>query len=117
VPCRLSGSGDAVVDGYKLLNLLTKSVRSANADLFGNGEHHLHRDGRCDAVVGMVFEGRQQAGDASLVVKMPGHDEAVVEEFRLRIDGNHVANIDDKMSGLAGIRGWSWRKNQTIIDA
>src|SRR5690606_27639539 len=91
---RLTGTGDAIVHGHKLLNLLAKSVRPADAHLLGNRDHHLRRHRRFAAAVGDGFQRGEQARHPRLVVQMARNDEAIVQEFGLRIDGNNVSDVD-----------------------
>ena len=69
--------------------------RGADADLLGDGEQPVDVDRqsralrRCSA-----FSAASMTRDAGLVVEMARDDEAVVEEFRLRIDGDDVADVD-----------------------
>ena len=68
--------------------------------LLGDGEEPVDVNRHAGAVILKRLDGGQHDRHAGLVVEMARDDEAVVEEFRLRIDGDEVADIDAERIGL-----------------
>ncbi len=79
--------------------------RRADADLLGDGEQPVDVDRRRRAArARSALSAASIDGDAGLVVEMARDDEAVVEEFRLRIDGDDVADVDAERERLRAVR-------------
>ncbi len=89
----LVGRGDGVVDRHQFLDFGAKAVGAADADLLGDGEHHLARDVRNAPAVDDGLERGEDHGAAGLVVEMAGDDEAPYP-LGLRVHRDHVTDVE-----------------------
>ncbi len=105
------------VDPDELADIPGQGAGGSGAGFLGDGEQRMHIDGWFAAAFDDGLQCRQQRGDASLVIQVAGADVAVLGEFRHRIEGDEITDVDPQRAGFVAAVGIGVQAQLDVVPA